>query len=84
MVFHHFGLDQIRLPFDLKRHPRGRAQRPNVTHLSSVVIFQLMFGQRHLMRAEQHVVVVAQQQAVRIAEEVINEIAGRVFVDVAR
>ncbi|MCY1466503.1 hypothetical protein D9M71_848300 [compost metagenome] len=84
MILDHFGLDQIALPFNLQRHPCCRAQRTNIAHFGRVVIFQFMARQRHFVRAEQHVPVFAQVQTVRITEEVIDEIAGRVFVDVTR
>ncbi|MNN96611.1 hypothetical protein D3C81_2156320 [compost metagenome] len=84
MILDHFGFDQIALPFDLQSHPSRRPQRSNVPYLSRVMVFQFMTRQRHLVRAEQHVPVFAQVQTVRITEEVIDEIAGRVFVDVTR
>ncbi|MNI35859.1 hypothetical protein D3C73_898960 [compost metagenome] len=84
VILDHFGFDQITLAFDLQRHPRRRTQRTYIAHLRGVVIFQFMARQRHLVRTEQHMIVFAQVQTVRITEEVINEIAGRVFVDVTR
>ena len=42
MVFHHFGLDQFTLAFNLQGHASGRAQRPNIPHLRRMVIFQFM------------------------------------------
>ena len=84
MVFHHFGFDQLALAFHFQRHARGRTQRADIAHFGGVVVFQFMARQRHLVGAEQHMVVFAQVQAVRITEEVIDEIAGRVFVDFAR
>ncbi len=42
MVFHHFGLDQLALAFDLQGHASSRAQRPNIPHLRRMVIFQFM------------------------------------------
>ncbi len=84
MVLHHFGFDQLGLAFYLERHPRGRAQRANIAHLRRMVILQLMPRQRHFMRTEQHMLVLAQVQAVGVAEEVVDKIAGRVFIHVAR
>ncbi|MNQ46155.1 hypothetical protein D3C85_599630 [compost metagenome] len=84
VVFHHFGLDQFTLPFHFQGHPRRCSQRADVADFGGVVIGKLMARQRHFVRAEQHVVVFTQVQAVRITKEVIDEIAGRVFVDVTR
>ncbi|MNN99303.1 hypothetical protein D3C81_2189040 [compost metagenome] len=84
MILDHFGLDQLALPFDLQGHPGSCAQRPDITYFSRMMPLDFMPRQRHFMRAEQHVVTFAQVQAVGVTEEVVNEIAGRVFVDVTR
>ena len=42
VVFHHFGLDQFALAFNLQGHPGRRAQRTDIAHLGRMVVFQLM------------------------------------------
>ncbi len=84
MVFHHFGLDQFALPFHFQRDPRRRTQRADVADFGGVVVFDFLAGQRHLMRTEQQVTLFAQAQAIGVAEEVVDEVVGRVLVDLAR
>ena len=84
MVFDHFHFDQLALPFNLQGHPGGRTQWANVTHLCSMMVFELVTRQRHFMRTEQHMLILAQMQAVGVAQKVIHKIAGRVFVHFAR
>ena len=67
VVIDHFSFDQLILALDFQGHAGDRAQWADIADLGCAMLVLRQARQRHLMRAEQDVIVVAQVQAVGVA-----------------